>query len=171
MIHIYTGNGKGKTTAAAGLAVRASGAGLKVCFVQFLKNGTSSEIVQLRKLGITVMCAESCCKFTRSMNPEELACLVAEHDRMLNDAGELVRSEKADMLVLDEFMASYNGKLFDTETALELICSASAAGCEVVLTGRNAPENLLALADYVTVLEPRKHPFTRDIKARKGIEY
>ena len=171
MLHIYTGNGKGKTTAAVGLAVRAAGAGMRVCFVQFLKNGTSSEIAMLEKLGVTVMYTEGCQKFTFQMNEEELADLTEEHKSLVREAGRLVISDKIDMLVLDEFIAAYNKELLDQIIAERLISDAMSHNCEIVLTGRNAPEKLCSLADYITVMQPEKHPYNKGIGARKGIEY
>lgn len=171
MLHIYTGNGKGKTTAAVGLAVRAAGADKSVTFIQFLKNGTSSEIEQLKKLGITVACAESCNKFTSAMNAEELAALTEEHNALLRRAGKLIHDGKADMLILDEFIGAYNMELLDTVLAEKLIADALAAGCELVLTGRDAPQTLCSTADYITEMLPHKHPYDRGIPARKGIEF
>ena len=171
MIHIYTGDGKGKTTAAVGLAVRASGAGKRVCFVQFLKNGTSSEIEQLRKLGINVMCAESCNKFTYAMNEDELNDLIEDHDSLIREAGRLISKKQLDLLVLDEFIGAYNKELFDTINAEKLIALASAEGCEVVMTGRNAPESLCGFADYITEMKAVRHPYEKGIPARLGIEY
>lgn len=171
MIHIYTGNGKGKTTAACGLAVRASGAGKKVCFIQFLKNGTSSEIEQVKKLGIEVMYTASCNKFTSAMNEEELSILRAEHNTLLKHAENLIISNNTDLLVLDEFMAAYNGELLDTIKAEKLIVKAAESRCELVLTGRNAPEKLCCYADYITEMKAVKHPYEKGIHARHGIEY
>ena len=171
MLHIYTGNGKGKTTAAVGLAVRAAGAGKRVNFIQFLKNGTSSEIAQLKKLGIEVACTECCNKFTYAMNEEELGDLREEHDALLRQAEESVCAGKADMLVLDEFIGAYTKGLLDTVLADRLISDALSADCELVLTGRDAPQELCDLADYITEMLPHKHPYDRGIPARKGIEF
>lgn len=171
MIHIYTGNGKGKSTAAAGLAVRAAGAGMRVCFIQLLKNGTSSEIAMLKKLGIMVRCAESCNKFTFAMTDEERSELTEEHNSLLSDAERLLRSKTVDLLVLDEFMAAYNGELLDRDLAEMVVKAAAEAERELVLTGRNVPEKFVEMADYVTVMEAKKHPYEKGVTARKGIEY
>ncbi len=171
MLHIYTGNGKGKTTAAVGLTVRASGAGKKICFMQFLKNGTSSEISQLKKLGIDVICAERCSKFTYAMTPAELESLTAEHNSMIEYARKLVLNDNIGLLVLDEFIGAYTKKLLDTGAAGALLEIAAKSGCEVVLTGRNAPDELLAIADYITEMKPLRHPYDKGIPAREGIEY
>ncbi|MBO7395599.1 MAG: cob(I)yrinic acid a,c-diamide adenosyltransferase [Ruminococcus sp.] len=171
MLHIYTGNGKGKTTAAVGLAVRATGAGKSVTFIQFLKNGTSSEIELLKKLGIEVSCTECCNKFTSAMNEEELDELIAEHNALLRQAGRLINNGKTDMLVLDEFIGAYNKELLDTVIAEKLIADALSTDCELVLTGRDAPQTLCLLADYITEMLPHKHPYEKGIPARKGIEF
>ena len=171
MIHIYTGNGKGKTTAAVGLAVRAAGAGMRVCFTQLLKNGSSSEIIILKKLGIMVSCAENCNNFTFAMTDQERCDLAEEHNHLLKTAEILMQNKKVDLLVLDEFMAAYNGGLLDRELAAKILETAARSGTELVLTGRNAPEQFVEMADYVTIMEARKHPYEQGITARKGIEY
>ena len=171
MLHIYTGNGKGKTTAAVGLAVRANGAGKKVYFFQFLKNGTSSEISELKKLGIETACTPDCDKFTSAMSAAELKTVTAQHNELLSRAKEAILSGKADLIVLDESIGAYNKRLLDTDKASELIELPASSECELVLTGREAPQELCTLADYVTEMLAHKHPYNKGIKARKGIEY
>ena len=118
MLHIYYGNGKGKTTAAVGLAVRAAGAGMKVGFFQFLKNGSSSEIAVLKKLdSIEVFCCDKCNKFTFSMNEQELDEITQQHTEMLKKAVELLNNDEIQLLILDEFLDAYNKKLIDMEFA------------------------------------------------------
>ena len=104
MIHIYHGNGKGKTTASVGLAIRAAGAGLRVVFVQFLKNGSSSEIKILKNFVQVEYCQE-CNKFTFQMNDEEKAVVTKKHNQMIEKAFE----SGADVIILDEFIDAYNG--------------------------------------------------------------
>ncbi len=170
MIHIYTGCGKGKTTAAIGLAVRGSGAGMNVYFMQLLKNGSSSEIGMLRKLGIKLRYVPQCEKFTFNMNTDELTAVKAEHNKILENVRELIISGIADMIVIDEFFGAYDKNLLDRKFASELICN-SKFNCELILTGRNAPDFFVEKADYVTVMESKKHPYDKNIAARKGIEY
>ncbi len=170
MLHIYTGCGKGKTTAAVGLAVRGAGAGMNVFFMQFLKNGSSSEIKMLRNLGIDICCVPQCTKFTFNMSSDELSAVKAEHNKMLKEARELMISGTADMIILDEILGAYDKNLLDREIAAELICNAKSE-CELILTGRNAPELFVEKADYVTIMELKKHPYEKGIAARKGIEY
>lgn len=171
MLHIYFGNGKGKTTAAAGLAVRASGAGLKTVIFQFLKDGTSSEISVLRSLkNIRVVCCEECDKFCCSMNDEELERIRRRHDLMLREAMELTESGNAGLIILDEFLDAYNEKLVDSSLADSFISGLSGK-YEVVMTGRAPASHILEKADYATEMTALKHPYSKGISARPGIEY
>ena len=170
MLHIYTGNGKGKTTAAVGLAVRAAGSGLKVYFLQLMKNGSSSEIMMLRKLGINVRAAQSCCKFTFLMNEAERAAAAAEHNAILSEAAELIRTGSADLIVLDEFFCALSEELLDRELA-ERVVLGDTADTELVLTGRGDCSPFTEKADYITEMMPVKHPYDKGIAARKGIEF
>ena len=170
MLHVYTGNGKGKTTAAVGLGVRAYGAGLRVAFFQFLKNGSSSEIGVLRSLpGMVVEACECCDKFVFRMNDDEKAAVRARHDKELSAAIELVRSGKVDMLIMDELIGAFNMKLIDEEKALLL--NKLAKNCEIVLTGRDPDEHFKTAADYISEINSVRHPYEKGISARKGIEY
>ena len=167
MIHIYSGEGKGKTTAAMGLAVRAAGAGMIVGIFQFLKNGSSSEIRVLSQLdGISVRCCKSCTKFTFNMNEEELGRVTAEHNEMLREIGE----QRYDVVILDEFFGAYNSGLMDRSIADETVKSFPDSR-ELILTGRSPSEFFCGLADYHSDIKAVKHPYERGISARKGIEY
>ncbi|MCR5601822.1 MAG: cob(I)yrinic acid a,c-diamide adenosyltransferase [Ruminococcus sp.] len=171
MIHIYYGNGKGKTTAAVGLAVRAVGAGMNVGFFQFLKNGNSSEISVLKSLGsIAVMCCEECNKFTFAMNEGEKRAVTHKHTEMLKKASAMIESGDVQLIVLDEFIDAYNKKMIDTDLA-ERFISDTAKKCEVVMTGREPSEMFRGNADYITEMSAVKHPYEKGITARKGIEY
>lgn len=170
MIHIYTGCGKGKTTAAVGLAIRGAGAGMNVFFMQFLKDGSSSEIEMMRKLGIRIRSTPQCKKFTFNMSDGELSAVRAEHNRILENVRELMNSGKADMIILDEFFGALDKNLLDRDFAEKLICESKFSG-ELILTGRNAPDVFVERADYVTVMELKKHPYENGISARRGIEY
>lgn len=171
MLHIYYGNGKGKTTAAVGLTVRAYGAGLKTAFFQFLKNGSSSEIAILRSLkNITIMCCEVCNKFTFKMNETEKCNVAQYHTKMLIKASDMIENANIQLIVLDEFIDAYNKKLIDTELVEEFIKKYSEK-CEIVMTGRIPDEELKKQADYLTEMKAVKHPFEKGLNARKGIEY
>lgn len=170
MLHIYHGNGKGKTTAAVGLAVRAAGAGMKVLLCQFLKDGTSSEISVLRDIpGIEVRACECCDKFTFQMNEDELSQVRRRHDELLNEAAEFARKEGS-AVILDELLDAYNMGLLDTQLADRLILG-SELRAELVLTGRDPLPEFIQRADYVSEISAVKHPFESGTAARKGIEY
>ena len=170
MLQIYCGNGKGKTTASIGLAVRAAGAGLRVLFFQFMKNGSSSEIAVLRSISnINVYFCEECRTFTKNLIPEELATVKNKHDHNLEIALNMINSNSADLVILDEFISAFNKGLLDTELALSLIRLKDK--CEIVLTGRDPDERLVAVADYISEINCVRHPFEKGIQARKGIEY
>lgn len=169
MIHIYTGDGKGKTTSAAGLAIRGAGAGMRVFFFQFMKNGSSSEIKMLENMGIIVNCCQECNKLTFLMNEEELFAVRNTHNSMLEKAGSIIADGTADMVVLDEFINTYNSNLFDRELAEKVVLSKT--DIEIVLTGRNTPKIFIDKADYVTIMQKEKHPYDKGVCARKGIEY
>ena len=112
MLHIYYGNGKGKTTAAVGLTVRAIGSGMKTAFFQFLKNGSSSEISVLKSLeNNTVICCEECKKFTFAMNDIEINEVTIRHTKMLRQAADMLISEQVQLVVLDEFIDAYISNL------------------------------------------------------------
>ena len=170
MLHIYTGNGKGKTTAAVGLAVRAAGAGLRVHFFQMMKDGTSSEIAMLEKLGVTVKAAESCCKFSREMDDSEKAIATAEHTAMLAEIMMLLGTGLADLVVIDEFFCALSAKLVDSSLA-EAMLNSYNGKTELVLTGRGACSPYTDRADYITEMTPLRHPYDKGVQARKGIEY
>ncbi len=169
MIHIYTGSGKGKTTAATGLAVRAAGSGMRVCFFQFLKNGSSSEIGILRNIGIDVRFSADCGKFSFHMTPEDREIVTSAHNELLRCALDIVTSGSADMVVLDEIFAAYNNSLLDRRLARSIV--SSAGNTELVLTGRSPSRFFRERADYISRIDAVKHPFTKGIRARKGIEY
>ncbi len=166
-VHIYTGSGKGKTTAAAGLAARAAGRGLKVKFVQFLKGRESGETISLEKLGVEFLRASECKKFFPDMTEEEKS-----HAR--NDAQKalgIIKGwlNKADLIVLDEAMAAISCGFLSVDEVLGII--ARRGGTELVLTGRDAPEALVQAAHLVTEMKEIKHYFSEGQSARKGIEY
>ena len=171
VLQIYCGDGKGKTTAALGLLLRAAGAGMRVHFVQFLKGGASSELVSLACLpGVTVRRCDRDYGFTFRMSDTDKAQITACHNTLLAEVQEVLTQCRAELVVLDEFFAAYNSRLLDTEQAEQLVrtCPASV---ELVLTGRNPAAQFLELADYVSDIHVVKHPYTKGVAARKGIEY
>lgn len=170
-LHLYTGDGKGKTTAAMGLALRALGQGRRVMIAQFLKSGTSGELEALRALpGARVVVLEPVLKFVFSMTPEERAEAQARQCAQAEELTRLAAAEKPDVLVLDELALAMQLGLVREESGWALIETGLKYG-EVVTTGRSAPESLLKRADYVSEVVKKRHPFDRGVPARRGIEY
>ena len=168
-IHIYCGDGKGKTTAAVGLAVRAAGAGKKVVFTQFFKDGSSSEIRVLQGVeNIQMLHCNTVRGFWKRMTDEQKARVSEDYTRLFSDVTRLAMD--AGLLVLDEIIAACNHGAV-TEVAVADFLRSKPERLEVVLTGRNPSERLLRLADYVTQMQKIKHPYDRGIAARKGIEF
>ncbi len=173
LVHIYTGEGKGKTTAAVGLAVRAAGHGMKVLFVQFFKEdkAPSGEKELFRKPGSGVELVRSNHRhplFTGAGT--DLAAVKASVVETFELARKKAASGDFDLLVLDEVMSAINGGWISVDEVADFLDNRP-AGLEVVLTGRNAPVELVQMADYVTEMLKIKHPFDAGVHARKGIEY
>ncbi|UCG78374.1 MAG: cob(I)yrinic acid a,c-diamide adenosyltransferase [Nitrospirota bacterium] len=166
-VQIYTGKGKGKTTAALGLALRAYGAGLRVLFAQFLKKGDYSEISVLEKLKDRVDIRQyGTGAFFENRPTDEDVEAVRDGLREVNDA---LSSGNYDLVVLDEANVAIFYKIIDIDEFLEMIKNRH-AGVEVVITGRYADEKLIALADLVTEMKEIKHYYRNGVEARKGIE-
>lgn len=166
MIHVYCGNGKGKTTAALGLAVRAAGAGMKVCFTQFMKGSPTSELTSLEYIpGIDVIRCDKNYGFFNQMTENDKSEITLCHNKILESAF----CGKYDLIVLDELFAAYNYNLIDKEYAKEAVFNEKKA--EVILTGRDPEEEFIQHADYVSRIEAVKHPYEKGVMARKGIEY
>ena len=169
MIHIYCGDGKGKTTASMGLSVRAAGSGLKVLVVQFFKDGTSSELKILRGIpNITVMTEERNFGFFNFMKEEEKAVAKQAYQDLLQKA--ITLSKDVDVLILDEIISTYNYEMIQRDTLVDFLKN-KPSDLEVVLTGRDPKEELLELADYVTEMKKIKHPYDNKKPARLGIEF
>lgn len=172
MIHIYCGNGKGKTTAALGLSLRSAGCGKKVAFIQFLKDSKSSEICLLNNIeNITVRCFQETVKgFFFSMSEGDKKALKAETEKGFEFVKNILKSGEFDMVVLDEIGGTIENGLIFEKDVLELITN-YAKETEIVLTGRKFSEDIIKNADYVSEICEIKHPYTEGIKPRKGIEY
>ncbi|RCX17582.1 cob(I)yrinic acid a,c-diamide adenosyltransferase [Anaerobacterium chartisolvens] len=171
LVHIYTGDGKGKTTAAVGLGVRAYGRGLKVLMVQFLKSRETGEVSVLENFSPRFKLARSkeCDKFTWNMDKAERQELKKTVTDLLEYAEEEAASGRWDMIILDEIMACISIDAICVSRVSQMITS-KPEGLELVMTGRNAPAELIRLADYVSEISAVKHPFTKGIAARTGIE-
>lgn len=170
LIHVYTGDGKGKTTAAVGLALRMAGAGGRVLFAQFLKDGSSNEIKLLKQINeIECLPYRHNIKFIKDMSDEEFNFALKENSRYFDEITVRAVKDNYNMLVMDEFMAAYNFGLLDKTKALKFL-ETKPSGLEVVLTGRDVPEQICKNADYISEIKKIKHPFDRGICARNGIE-
>lgn len=171
LIHIYTGDGKGKTTSAIGLATRALGGGMKVCYVSFHKRPELfgyTEMDSLRKLGAKVInLAKGHPHLDSSIKSETMVTEVNEGLLMLK---ELITNEEFDLLILDEILISVRDHYIGEELLIDFVRN-KPQFLELVMTGRGATPALIDLADYVSYVEKVKHPFDRSIQSRKGIEY
>lgn len=166
LIHLYTGEGKGKTTSVMGLALRAMSAGKKAIIVQFLKNGKSNEILALEKLGAETFSTLKTNKFTWNMNENELL----EVTKTNNEVFDKVVASDCDILILDEICSTAKLNLMDIEK-LEQFLKNKPKKLEVVMTGREPLEFMVENADYITNMQKIKHPFDNGMQARVGIEY
>ena len=170
-VHIYCGDGKGKTSSAVGLAVRASGRGKKVLIVRFLKTEDSGEVEVLRKIpGITVTPCDRTFGFVFRMNEEQKREAGAYFQSRFETAVKTAVEDGVDLLVLDEILASCNYGMVREDDVAEFLRNRPAE-MEGVLTGRDPSDRLIALADYVSEIKMVKHPYTQGIGAREGIEY
>ncbi|HWR24534.1 MAG TPA: cob(I)yrinic acid a,c-diamide adenosyltransferase [Feifaniaceae bacterium] len=172
LTHVYYGDGKGKTTAALGLGLRAWGAGLRVVLVQFLKDFPTGELKALEALeGFAVLRGKAPGKlFSRDMSGEEKRLTKAVHDANLERAAALVNEGKCDLLILDEALDALRLGLLEETVFRRLVCE-KPEGLELVVTGHAAEGWVLEHADYVTELIKRKHPYDKGVPARKGIEF
>ena len=171
LIHIYTGNGKGKTTASVGLTIRAHAHGLRVLFVQFLKNGLSGEIGILRQLAnVRVLSGQADMKFTNQMAEDDKIRTRQMHEEFFKAAVAAARAGEIDLLVLDETFAALATGLLDSDEVYQFL-ETKPAGLEVVLTGRDPEARFLSLADYISEVQCIAHPYEKGILAREGIDY
>lgn len=174
-VHIYCGDGKGKTTAAVGLAVRMQGCGYPVVIARFLKTDDSGEVRALGSLpGITVIPCRKSFGFTWQMTKEqreEAACyysqLFEEAVRLAQEA--CTRGEQA-LLVLDEIAAAVGNGFVEEERLLDFL-EKRPQNLETVLTGRNPSDRMVEAADYVSEILCRRHPFEQGTGARRGVEF
>ena len=166
LVHLYWGEGKGKTTAAMGLALRALGQGARVVIVQFLKGADTGEVPLLRRLGAEIYRGKAGQKFVFQMDEAEKAAARAVQNANL--AAALARP--ADLLILDEACAAWQLDMVD-RALLERAVRERPAGQEVVLTGRAPAPWMEELADYSTEMRCCRHPYEKGVTARKGVEF
>lgn len=166
LLHLYYGDGKGKTTAAMGLALRAMGSGKRVVILQFLKGGKSGEVPLLEQLGAKVYRGKAGQKFVFQMNEAE-----KEATRQLQNVNlTAAMADPADLLILDEAGSAWELDMVD-KALLQKAVLERPAEQECVLTAHAAPQWMLDAADYVTEMKCCRHPYQKGIAARKGIEY
>ena len=172
LIHIYTGDGKGKTTAAIGLGIRAYGAGMNILMVQFLKGMHSSEIdtLELLKEHFEIRRSAELKKFVRDMTEKEKEACRIDMIALFRGATEDIIGEKKDFVILDEIMGAISTGMIAVADVLYLL-EQKPDSVEIVLTGRNAPMELIERADYVMDIKSIKHPYDKGVTARKGIEF
>lgn len=167
-VHVYTGNGKGKTTAALGLAMRAAGRGLSVKIVQFLKGRDSGEQFVIDKIeNIELVHVSACKKFFNAMD-------VGEREQMRNDVCDILSVvsewlDTVDLVILDEALGAISCGILTVEEVCGIIDRRQCS--EIVLTGRNAPPEIMQRADLVTEMKDVKHYMDAGVGARCGIEY
>jgi len=169
LIQVYTGNGKGKTTAALGVALRAVGHGLKVFVIQFMKGNINyGELESVKRLSpcltIKQMGRET---FVSKTNPDPIDIKMAQEGFAL--AEKAIKSGEFDIVILDEINVAIDYGLIPLSDLLQLLDS-KPDSVELILTGRNAKPEIMDKADLVTEMVDRKHYYDRGIKARKGIE-
>lgn len=169
MLHIYYGDGKGKTTAAFGLALRAAGRGRRVVIAQFLKGEDSGERRSMEYVPhVLLLPLPEQIKFVFQMDVVERAECEEGCCRLLRDAVTLAQRDS--LVVLDEVLGALETGVLRLEDLLENLAELP-EDCEVVLTGRNPPPALLEQADYVTEMRLHRHPYEQGVPAREGIEY
>lgn len=167
MIHFYYGDGKGKTTAAMGLALRALGRGMPVTVIQFLKDGASGECAGLAGLGAKVIAGKAAPGFVFSMTDSAKEATRKLHDAHLAAAEAAVND--GGLLVLDEIGDALSMGMVDGERLIKLLDQAGET--EIAMTGHQPVDSLLERADYITEMKARRHPYEKGIPARRGIEY
>jgi cob(I)alamin adenosyltransferase len=169
-IHLYCGDGKGKTTAAMGLVLRFAGAGRRVLVAQFLKDGTSSELKALAQLPeVVILSGKAVPGFARHFSVQDRAIVRTEHDQRLTQISCLLNEETWHLLVLDEIIGALNQGLIDKAKLLDLL-DQRPKGLEIALTGRNPDPELVMRADYFSNVQKIKHPYDRGLAAREGVE-
>ncbi len=171
LVHIYTGDGNGKTTAAFGLALRAAGRGCEVRIVQFLKGSETGEALAIEHVPhVRIERLSRNFGFSFAMDERTREEVRSQHTRMLADAIDAAHSGAIDLLVLDEVISAYNLGLVDT-SLLDGFVSVKPCPVELVLTGRDPAPIMVENAEYVSDIHAVKHPYEQGIAARKGVEF
>jgi len=167
LVQIYTGKGKGKTTASLGLAMRAAGHNFKVAIIHFMKIWDYGEVKSLQKLGIDLFRYGT----TELIDPNNPSTIdYDEANKALRKAEELLEKSDYDILILDEINVAIDFKLIPLKKVVDLL-NKKPDSLELVLTGRNCPQELIERADLVSCIDEIKHPYKSGLEARKGIEF
>ncbi|MCM0649960.1 cob(I)yrinic acid a,c-diamide adenosyltransferase [Clostridium swellfunianum] len=171
-VQVYTGNGKGKTTAAIGQAMRAVGNGLRVYMLQFLKTDPTGELEISKLIGdkFQIFRFESKKGFFWTLNDAEKAVLKEEVNRAYEFAVEVIKNNSCDVFIMDEIMGILSNKLLTEQQVIELIDN-KPSSMEIILTGRNVPASIKDRADLVTEMKEIKHYMEKGVFSREGIEY
>ena len=170
-VHLYCGNGKGKTTTGMGLCVRAAGYGYKVLIYQFMKDNDTSERNSLAHIpGITVLDGLPQEKFSFQMSDEEKKERRAYYEKQFAMITQKACQEHYDVLFMDELVYTIRAGLFDEQILLDYLKKEKPEHLEVILTGQQPSDELVELADYVSEIRKIKHPFDQGLPARPGIE-
>ncbi|WP_026477743.1 cob(I)yrinic acid a,c-diamide adenosyltransferase [Alkaliphilus transvaalensis] len=171
LIHIYTGDGKGKTTAAIGQGTRTAGGGYKVLMTQFLKGDDTGEINSIEKMApnFKIKRFAGIRNFYRNLSDEGKQQVKVEAKEGIAYIKKALQEETYNLIIMDEIMAVLYNEILEVTEVVDLLKS-KPEHVEMILTGRNAPIELVELADYVTEMKMIKHPFQKGIYARKGIE-
>jgi cob(I)alamin adenosyltransferase len=169
LVHIYTGDGKGKTTAAMGLASRAMGRGLKVKIIQFFKRDTG-ELMPMRQLGASYEQFKPLHPFFRDYASDALADLKSGFGEFWEEQVREIQENQYNLVVIDELGPALAFDIVPQETILNFL-DKRPRDLELVLTGRGFPQSILARGDYITEMRLVNHPFTRGVHARRGIEF
>lgn len=173
-VHVYTGEGKGKTTAAIGQAIRCLGAGLNVVMVNFLKNSDSSEFKCLDKLAPNfkyIIANREPRGFYWRLSPEQKTASREDYREAWTKVQQIITQGQCDLLILDEIIPVVEYEIIPLDSLLSTMQACQDRNIELILTGRNAPETIIQKADLVTEMKLIKHPLTKGIKARHGIEH
>jgi len=167
-IHFYTGDGKGKTTAAIGLGIRATGEGLKVIMIQFMKGRRYSEIDALRQIKNFTVVQFGRDEFVSKEKPEQIDIDLAQ--KGLIYVKETVQKGQYDLVILDEINVAIDFHLISLEDVIKLL-EKKPETLELVLTGRYASPEIIKHADIVSEILEIKHPYQKGVLSRKGIDW
>ncbi|MCR5107670.1 MAG: cob(I)yrinic acid a,c-diamide adenosyltransferase [Lachnospiraceae bacterium] len=174
LIHLYYGNGKGKTTAAYGMALRAIAAGYGVMAVRFCKGSLSGEAEKLKELGALVYSCKEDERFIKELSDKEKDKLRINQDRIIEEVFEKEKesSDKGvrSFIILDELTQAFSKDLLDKEKTRKYLENKESE-TEIVITGRDPEEWMMDISDYITEFKCIRHPYDKGIGARIGIEY